>query len=159
MDLAPAISRHEFSSAPARAVQHRQVNLSSAISKPSVPYGEHIEGITMDIRSGKSGRRVVRSERNISSIKNDNQDWLAAQIARRSVADVTDKTGMTEKAVQNIRRRQSKISFDNLVELCRADPEFAAAFAEHIGLIRPGEAEFAGALTQFANAVVRRGQT
>jgi hypothetical protein len=63
---------------------------------------------------------------------------------------------MTEKAVQNIRRRKSKISFDNLVDLCRDDPAFAAAFADHIGLLRPGEAEFAGALTQAFNAYARR---
>jgi hypothetical protein len=88
--------------------------------------------------------------------KTENQDWLAAQLSGRSVQDVTDCTGMSDKAVQNIRRRKSKISFDNLVDLCRTDPEFAAAFAEYVGLILPGEAEFAGKLTETFNAWQRR---
>lgn len=109
--------------------------------------------------NGFTGRSVSgrgRKETSLRDAKLENQDWLAAQIARRSVGDVVDSTGMTDKAVQNIRQRKAKISFDNLVELCRNDPEFAAAFAAHVGLIRPGEAEFAGALTRAFNAYQRR---
>lgn len=87
--------------------------------------------------------------------KDENQDWLAGQIAQRTDKDVVESTAMSPKAVQNIRQRRSKISFDNLVDLCRNDPAFAAAFAEHVGLIRPGEAEFAGALTTAFNAYQR----
>ena len=105
-------------------------------------------------RSVSGHRRKNTSTRDT---KNENQDWLAAQIAQLPVSAVVSSTGMTEKAVQNIRRKKSKISFDNLVEMCRDRPEFAAAFAEHIGLIRPGEAEFAGALTHAFNAYQRRG--
>jgi hypothetical protein len=109
--------------------------------------------------NGLNGRSLVPEKRKNTSHRDgkiENGDWLAAQIANRSVADVVASTGMTEKAVQNIRRRKSKISFDNLVDLCRDDPAFAAAFADHIGLLRPGEAEFAGALTQAFNAYARR---
>jgi len=109
--------------------------------------------------NGSNGRSVVRQNRQNNSVrdaKNENQDWLAAQLSRRSVQEVVDSTGMNEKSVQNIRRKKSKISFDNLVDLCRDDPQFAAAFAAYIGLIRPGEAEFAGALTQAFNAYQRK---
>lgn len=99
-----------------------------------------------------------RKNTSIRDVKIENQDWLAAQVANRRVSTVVDATGMTEKAVQNIRQRKAKISFDNLVELCRNDPSFAAAFAAHVGLIQPGEAEFAGALTQAFNAYARRPQ-
>jgi len=109
--------------------------------------------------NGLNGSSLVPQQRKNTStrdVKNENQDWLAAQLARRSVSDVVASTGMSEKAVQNIRQRKAKISFDNLVELCRDDPAFGAAFCEHIGLLRPGEAEFAGALTQAFNAYQRR---
>lgn len=111
--------------------------------------------------NGYSDRSIEghrRKNTSIRDVKIENQDWLAAKIASRSVAEVVADTGMTEKAVQNIRQRKAKISFDNLVELCRNDPSFAAAFAAHVGLIRPGEAEFAGALTQAFNAYARRPQ-
>lgn len=100
------------------------------------------------------GRRPHNSS--VASVKLANGDWLAAQVSKRSVIEVVNATGMTEKAVQNIRQRRSKISFDNLVDLCRDDPEFAAAFAEYVGLILPGQAEFAGALTRAFNAYQRR---
>lgn len=113
----------------------------------------------MDRTNGLNGRSVVPQKRKNTPRrdgKEENGDWLAAQISQRSVADVVCATGMTDKAVQNIRRKKSKISFDNLVDLCRADPEFAAVFAEYVGLILPGEGEFVGALTQAFNAYQRR---
>lgn len=109
--------------------------------------------------NGTISRSFVPQNRKNTSHRDgkvENGDWLAAQISQRSVAEVVASTGMTDKAVQNIRRRKSKISFDNLVDLCRTDPEFAAAFAEYVGLILPGEAEFAGALTNAFNAFQRR---
>lgn len=113
----------------------------------------------MGSTNGTLDRSIVGHRRNktyVGDEKNDNQDWLAAQIARYSVSDVVDATGMSETAVQNIRRRKSKISFDNLVALCRTDPDFAAEFAAHIGLILPGEAEMAAVVTRLVNAHVRR---
>lgn len=113
----------------------------------------------MPISNGNSGRRVRSDSRHSSSLrdaKQDNQDWLASQIASRSVAEVVSNTGMSERAVHNIRGRKSKISFDGLVDLCRNDPNFAAAFAAYVGLIKPGEAEMAEAVTRLVNAHARR---
>jgi hypothetical protein len=102
------------------------------------------------VSNGLTDRSILGHRRSIprSDAKNDNQDWLASEIAKKSVDERVRSTGMTDKAVQNIRQRRSKISFDNLVDLCRDDPEFAAAFAAHIGLILPGEAEYIGALNK-----------
>lgn len=92
----------------------------------------------------------------ISEGRNSHGDWLSAQLTQRTEKEVASKTGMTPKAVGNLRQRRNKISFDNFVELCIADPAFAAAFAEYVGLLRPGEAEFAGALTHAFHAYQRR---
>jgi hypothetical protein len=87
-------------------------------------------------------------------VKEQNQDWLAE--AMRHCRDVSTKTGLSKRAVENLRLKRNKISFDNLVELCRADKDFAAAFAEYVGLILPGEAEFTGAMNQAFSAYMRR---
>lgn len=109
--------------------------------------------------NGLSGRSFSGRRRNNSSAdaKNKRGDWLAAKIAQYSVNEIVESTGMTPKAVQNIRRRKSKISYDNFMELCEARPEFAAAWAVEVGLILPGEAESAAAITRAVNAYVRRG--
>lgn len=133
---------------------HYPQSCSYARSLPS----DSLEGQNVQRSNGNTDRRVIAGRKNTSirDVKQENQDWLGAQLSRRPVQQVVDSTGMTEKAVQNVRRRKSKLSFDNLVELCRDDPDFAAAFAEHIGLLRPGEAETASAVTRLVNAYQRR---
>jgi len=115
----------------------------------------------MEMRAnGLTDRSVSGHRRKNTSAdaKNNRGDWLSAKISEYSVQEIVDATGMTEKAVQNIRRRKSKMSYDNFCELCEHRPEFAAAWAEHVGLLRPGEAEFAGAITHAFNAWQRRGE-
>lgn len=96
-----------------------------------------------------------RPNTSIANGKRSHGDWLVEQLVQRSEKEVADQTGMTPKAVGNIRQRRNKISYDNFVELCCADADFAASFAEYVGLIRPGEAEFAGAITKAFNAYQR----
>ncbi len=128
-----------------------------AFGNPSLRESSNREGAMRS--NGSNSRRVIGQNRQNNSVrdaKNENQDWLAAQLSKRSVQEVVDSTGMNEKSVQNIRRKKSKISFDNLVDLCRADPDFGAEFCKYIGVLNPGEAEFAGALTQAFNAYQRK---
>lgn len=100
--------------------------------------------------------RSFRGDSRQVSSKTENRDWIKGQASSRSTKQISNDSGLSEKAVENLRRGQNKIGFDALVDWCRSDPEFAAAFAEHIGLILPGEAEFAGALTRAFNAYQRR---
>lgn len=112
----------------------------------------------MSSANGTNDRSIVGRRRNKSHIadeKNGNQDWLAAKIARYSVQEVVDATGMSETAVQNVRRGKAKLSWDNMTSMCKAHPEFGAAYMEYIGLLQPGQAETAAAYTRFANAAVR----
>lgn len=101
--------------------------------------------------------KVARTFRGEPRANISHRDWLKEQqVFQDSPKVVAEKTGMTPRAVENIRLGRNAISFDNLVELCRADPDFAAAFCEYIGVLKPGEAEFAGALTKAFNAYQRR---
>lgn len=113
----------------------------------------------MSSANGTYRRSLVGHGRNNSRMadeKNGNQDWLAAKIARYSVQQVVDATGMSETAVQNIRRGKAKLSFDNLTSMCKAHPELGADYMEYIGVLLPGQAEMAAAYTRFANAAVRK---
>lgn len=108
--------------------------------------------------NGYSDRSVVGHRRNktcMADEKNDNQDWLAAKISSLTVAEVVAVTGMSETAVQNIRRGKAKLSFDNSTAIFKAHPELGAAYMEYLGILLPGQAETAAAYTRFANAAVR----
>lgn len=92
---------------------------------------------------------------NISHPKGENTDWLKDQARKESAKEGAAKAAMSPKAFENLQQGRNKISFDSLVEWCRNDPEFAAAFAEHIGLILPGGVGYLDALVQFAGEVIR----
>lgn len=129
----------------------------SANSNSVLPRESLAMGLDM-VSNGLTDRSVVgrrRNKTNIGDEKNGNQDWLAAAIANYSVADVVVATGMSETAVQNVRRRKAKLSFDNLTSMCKAHPEFAALYAAHVGLILPGEAEYIGAVNKTIGAYHR----
>ena len=98
-----------------------------------------------------------RKDTRISDAKDANQDWLASRISRYSIHEVVKATGMSETAVQNIRRGKAKLSYDNLKSLCHAKPDFAADFAVEIGLLLPSEAETTALVTQLVQAHARRG--
>lgn len=82
--------------------------------------------------------------------------FLQDQARKRPVKEVARCSGLDPKTVKNLRAGERGISCEKLVEWCARDPQFAAAFAAHIGVLRPGEAEIAGALTMAVNAYVRR---
>lgn len=67
-------------------------------------------------------------------------------------------SGMSPKGFQKIQAGECLPSCEKLTNWCQNDVEFAAAYAAHVGLILPGEAEYAGAFTRAVNAYVRRGE-
>lgn len=132
-------------------------NRSYSNENPSVPHSE-LRGTTHMSANGNTDRSIIGRRRNKSCMadeKNENQDWLAAQIARLPIAEVVAITGMTETAIGNVRRGKAKLNFDNSTAIFRAHPELGFAYMEYLGLIRPGEAEAAAAYTRFVNAAVR----
>lgn len=83
-----------------------------------------------------------RHNNNYADRKNARGDWLAAELAKLPVAEVVAITGMTETAVQNIRRGKCKISHDNLCALLEARDDFRARFFCSVGgelLVRPDQ--------------------
>lgn len=93
----------------------------------------------------------------ISEGKNEHGDWLAQQIAKKPEKVRAAETGMTPKAIGNIRQKRNKMSFDNFCELCISDPDIAAQFAVHVGLLLPHQVDLSAAMTRFANELMRHG--
>jgi hypothetical protein len=123
------------------------------VSQPNSLGRDHYEGKTMSSSLGKPpgtlrGRNAHNGRRH--------GDWLADQLARMSEKEAAAKARMTPKAVGNVRQRRNAMNFDHFTELCIADLDFAAAFAEYVGLVREGEAEFTGALSRAFNAYLRK---
>lgn len=78
-------------------------------------------------------------------------EWARKYSAKEGAA----LADMTPNGFKKIQLRESAISYKKLNAWMRRDPDFAAAHAEHVGLILPGEAEYAGAITRAHNAYVQ----
>lgn len=79
------------------------------------------------------------------------QDWARTKSAKEGAA----LTGMTPNGFKKVQAGECAISYEKLTFAMRRDPDLAALYFEHVGLLRPGEAETAAAYTRFANAAVR----
>lgn len=80
-------------------------------------------------------------------------EWAQRYPAKRGAK----LAGMTAKGFQKVQSGDNAISYKKLTRWLKADTDFAAAYAAHIGLILPGEAESASAFTRAVNAYQRRG--
>lgn len=81
-----------------------------------------------------------------------------SEYAKRFPAKVGSKlANMSPSGFKKIQAGENAIRYENLTFWLKRDPELAALYAAHIGLIQPGDAEYAGALTRAFNAYQRRG--
>lgn len=80
-------------------------------------------------------------------------EWARKLSAKEGAALI----GMTPKGFQKVQLGENTISYKKLTRWLKRDHRFAAAYMAHVGLIDPGQAEFAGAFTKAVNAYVRRG--
>jgi len=79
------------------------------------------------------------------------QDWARTKSAKEGAAI----TGMTPNGFKKVQAGECAISYEKLTFALKRDPTLAAAYAAHVGLILPGQAEWAGALTNAFNAYQR----
>lgn len=80
------------------------------------------------------------------------KDWASRLPAKEG----SKLTGMTPSGFKKVQLGENTISYKKLTRWLKSDPDFAAAYAAHIGLILPGEAESASAFTRAVNAYQRR---
>jgi len=92
-----------------------------------------------------------------STVTTDNLvDFVRAKAILYPVKHLQAITGLSKKQVENIRQGVSGVSGVTLTRWIMGDPDFAGQYAEWVGLVRPGEAETATALTKLVNTIVRR---
>lgn len=100
---------------------------------------------------------TVRPDSDQNSSGEDADVIFISDWARRySAKEGAKLTGMTPNGFKKIQSGDNAISYAKLTHWLKSDADLAAAYAEHVGLIRPGEGEYAGALTRAFNAHVRR---
>jgi len=100
--------------------------------------------------------RKVRGGRNRNRITTrDFSDWLTKQLEDLTAREIADLAGCGVRAAENVKQGRNNFMSAHFATLCANSPKIAAAYAEHVGLILPGQAEFAGAFTQAVNAYVR----
>jgi hypothetical protein len=107
---------------------------------------------------------VEPTPRNFRGVRNGNKvrigtadlsDWLAEQLRNKSAKDIANNAGCGLRTAENAKQGRHTLSPKHLANLQLNDPDVAAAWAEYVGLLRPGEAETAAAYTKFANVAVR----
>jgi hypothetical protein len=86
----------------------------------------------------------------------DLTDWLADVLRNKSAKEIADNAGCGIRTAENVKQGRNSLSGKHLASLQMNDPDIAAAWAEYVGLILPGEAEYAGAVTKAVNAGIRR---
>lgn len=130
----------------------RVQNLTSK-NAPSMP-NQH-EGTTMELATEKKSRTGLADNTPNSSADADVifiKEWAQRYPSKKG----GKLAGMTPKGFQKVQSGDNAISYKKLTRWLKSDPDFAAAYAAHIGLILPGEAESASAFTRAVNAFQRR---
>lgn len=83
-------------------------------------------------------------------------DFVKAKAVMYQQKELARITGLSIQQVKNLRLGLSGISGKTLTNWIKNCPEFAGAYAEHVGIVRPGEGEYSGALTRAFQAYQRR---
>lgn len=100
--------------------------------------------------------RKDRGQRNRNRIStHDFSDWLKLQLRDLSAKEISELAGCGIRAAENVKQGRNNFMSSHFATLCSNNPKIGAAYAEFVGVILPGEAEFAGAFTQAVNAYVR----
>lgn len=112
----------------------------------------------MELAIGNKARTDFGKNTPNSSIDSEADVIFIKEWAQRYPSKKGGKlAGMTPKGFQKVQSGDNAISYKKLTRWLKSDPDFAAAYAAHIGLILPGEAESASAFTRAVNAYQRRG--
>lgn len=107
-----------------------------------------------------SRSNITRTDRGANTPKSSADDdadiiFISEWARKHSAKEGAALTGMTPKGFQKVQLGENAISYKKLTRWLKADEDFAAAYAVHVGLILPGQAESASAFTRAVNAYQR----
>lgn len=105
---------------------------------------------------GNLARTVPEKNYPNSSPEEDADIVFLTEWARKySAKEGAKLSGMTAKGFQKLQAGDNGISYKRLKQWMRNDHAFAVAQAVHVGLILPGQAESAAAITKAVNAYLQ----
>lgn len=111
------------------------------------------------MRNALSDNRVLKTG---EGYKNEHQGttrsvvvFLTDYFRDTPAKEIAKLAGIGIRSAEGIKQGRQTFSMASLERAHRADPDFAAAWAAHVGLLLPGEAEYAGAATRAHNAWLR----
>jgi hypothetical protein len=82
-------------------------------------------------------------------------DWLADRLRPLSAKVISERTGQGQRAAEAVKMGRNGLTMAHLVNICRADPEFRAAFFQFCGGKLEGDPEMVAALSKAINAVMQ----
>lgn len=111
----------------------------------------------MDISLGTVptfNRGERRTNAHLRSDTRECGDWLAHQLRGQSAKETADQAGTGVRAAEGIKAGRNGLTMAHLVNICRANPDFRAAFFSFCGGKLEGDPEMVAALSKAINAVV-----
>lgn len=83
-------------------------------------------------------------------------DWLAEQLRPISAKVISERTGQGQRAAEAVKMGRNGLTMAHLVNICRADPDFRAAFFHFCGGQLEGSPELVANLSRAINAVMQQ---
>jgi hypothetical protein len=117
---------------------------------------DHFEGNDMAYALGTS-RAFNRGEHsaNERTATPDCADWLRDFFRNTSAKVIANDAGVNLRAAESVKMGRNGLHMNHLVNMCRSNPDFRAAFFQFCGGTLEGEPEMVAALSRAINAVVR----
>lgn len=84
-------------------------------------------------------------------------DWLKDFLTATPAKTIANEAGINLRAAESVKMGRNGLHMNHLVNMCRANPDFRAAFFRFCGGTLEGEPEMVAALSRAINAVVRGG--
>lgn len=115
-----------------------------------------LEGIAVNY-SNRNTRSFNRGEHldNPRCGTGEATDWLKDYLSNKSAKYIEAKASVGSRAAENIKQGRNGMTMAHIVSMCRADPDFRAAFFQFCGGMLEGEPEMVAALSHAINAVMR----
>jgi hypothetical protein len=95
------------------------------------------------------------ANRHLHSDTRECSDWRAHQFRKQSAKDVSEKTGQGQRAAEAVKMGRNGLTMAHLVNICRVDPDFRAAFFAFCGGQLEGNPALVANLSRAINAVMQ----
>ena len=95
------------------------------------------------------------ASKHLASDTRECSDWLQHQFRKQSAKEISQKTGQGQRAAEAVKMGRNGLTMAHLVNICRADPDFRAAFFSFCGGQLEGDPELVANLSRAINAVMQ----